>query len=82
MSDAVSTQIVSALGHASFDGFASVSEIGPVGMISLRAKADVPGLAAAMTLVLMAYRSVRSSAFAILKSILMATPSKTATSSI
>jgi sarcosine oxidase, subunit gamma len=29
---------VSALGGASFDGFASVREIGPLGMISLRAK--------------------------------------------
>ena len=44
MSDAVSAQIVSPLGHAAFDGFAKVREIGPVGMISLRAKADVPGL--------------------------------------
>jgi sarcosine oxidase subunit gamma len=43
MSDAVS-----ALGHASFDGFAKVREIGPLGMIGLRAKADVPGLAAAI----------------------------------
>jgi sarcosine oxidase, subunit gamma len=34
---------VSALGGASFDGFASVREIGPVGMISLRAK-GVKGL--------------------------------------
>lgn len=41
------SNVVSALGHASFDGFAKVSEIGPVGMISLRAKADLPGLAAA-----------------------------------
>ena len=39
---------VSALGHAVFDGFATVREIGPLGMISLRAKADVPGLAAAV----------------------------------
>lgn len=42
------SNVVSALGHASFDGFAKVSEIGPVGMISLRAKPDVPGLAAAI----------------------------------
>ena len=48
MSDVVSAQAVSALGHASFDGFAKVREIGPVGMISLRAKADLPGLAAAI----------------------------------
>ena len=40
MSDAVS-----ALGHASFDGFVKVREIGPLGMISLRAKPDVAGLA-------------------------------------
>lgn len=33
----------SALGGASFAGFAKVREIGPLGMISLRAK-DVPGL--------------------------------------
>ncbi len=39
MSDAVS-----ALGGASFDGFAAVREIGPLGMISLRAKPGVPGL--------------------------------------
>ncbi|MFC3180008.1 sarcosine oxidase subunit gamma [Cypionkella sinensis] len=39
---------VSALGHASFDGFAKVREIGPLGMISLRAKPDVPGLADAI----------------------------------
>lgn len=43
MSDAVS-----ALGHASFDGFVKVREIGPVGMISLRAKPDVKGLAKAI----------------------------------
>ena len=35
---------VSALGAASFDGFAAVREIGPLGMISLRAKPDVSGL--------------------------------------
>lgn len=43
MSDAVS-----ALGHAAFDGFAKVREIGPLGMISLRAKPDVKGLAKAI----------------------------------
>ena len=37
----------SALGGASFTGFASVREIGPLGMISLRAK-DVAGLAEAV----------------------------------
>lgn len=35
---------VSALGHASFNGFANIREIGPLGMITLRAKADVKGL--------------------------------------
>ena len=39
---------VSALGAASFDGFAEVREIGPLGMISLRAQPDVPGLAEAI----------------------------------
>jgi sarcosine oxidase subunit gamma len=38
---------VSPLGNASFDGFVKVREIGPLGMISLRAKADVVGLAEA-----------------------------------
>jgi sarcosine oxidase subunit gamma len=42
MSDAIS-----ALGGASFDGFAAVREIGPLGMISLRAKHGVAGLDAA-----------------------------------
>jgi sarcosine oxidase, subunit gamma len=36
---------VSALGAATFDGFALVREIGPMGMISLRIKPDVAGLA-------------------------------------
>jgi sarcosine oxidase subunit gamma len=31
-------------GNAQFDGFAKVTEIGPLGMISLRAKRDVVGL--------------------------------------
>ncbi|MFA9229476.1 MAG: sarcosine oxidase subunit gamma [Microgenomates group bacterium] len=35
---------VSALGNVSFNGFAQISEIGPIGMISLRAKPDVKGL--------------------------------------
>ena len=39
---------VSALGQVSYDGFAKVREIGPLGMISLRAKPDVPGLAEAI----------------------------------
>lgn len=39
---------ISALNHASFDGFANIREIGPLGMISLRAKSDLPGLAAAV----------------------------------
>ena len=46
MSDAVS-----ALGHASFDGFARVREIGPVGMISLRARPEVNGLSEAIRVV-------------------------------
>jgi sarcosine oxidase subunit gamma len=36
---------VSALGNPSFEGFATVREIGPLGMITLRVKDDVPGLA-------------------------------------
>ena len=39
---------VSALGAAWFEGFAKVREIGPLGMISLRAQPDVPGLAEAI----------------------------------
>ena len=39
---------VSALGQARFDGFAAVAEIGPLGMIALRAKPGVPGLAEAI----------------------------------
>jgi sarcosine oxidase, subunit gamma len=35
---------VSALGGASFDGFAKIREIGPLGMISLRCKHDVKAL--------------------------------------
>ena len=42
------SNVVSALGHASFDGFARVHEIGPLGMITLRAKPDVVGLADAI----------------------------------
>lgn len=41
---------VSALGGASFDGFAKVREIGPLGMISLRAK-GLKGLAKAINAV-------------------------------
>ncbi len=39
---------VAPMGNASFDGFASVREIGPLGMISLRAKPDVKALAKAV----------------------------------
>jgi sarcosine oxidase subunit gamma len=39
---------VSALNHAKFDGFANIREIGPLGMITLRAKPDLPGLAEAI----------------------------------
>jgi sarcosine oxidase, subunit gamma len=39
---------VSALGGASYSGFATIREIGPLGMITLRAKPDTKGLAAAV----------------------------------
>lgn len=39
---------VSPLGNASFDGFCKIKEIGPLGMISLRAKPDVKELAKAV----------------------------------
>ncbi len=39
---------VSALRAATFEGFATVREVGPLGMISLRAGPDVPGLAKAV----------------------------------
>lgn len=39
---------VSALGQARYDGFANVQEIGPLGMIALRAKPDVKALAKAI----------------------------------
>lgn len=42
------SDVVSALGHVSYDGFARIREIGPLGMISLRASPDVPGLAKVM----------------------------------
>ncbi|MBC7735676.1 MAG: sarcosine oxidase subunit gamma, partial [Candidatus Saccharibacteria bacterium] len=42
------SDVVSALGGARFDGFVTVREIGPLGMISLRARPDVPGLEAAV----------------------------------
>ena len=42
------SKVVSALNGAQFNGFARVREIGPLGMITLRAKADVKGLAAAV----------------------------------
>ena len=44
MSDPVSAKPVSALGGAVFDGFALVREIGPLGMITLRARAGTKGL--------------------------------------
>lgn len=39
---------VSALNGAQFDGFAKIREIGPLGMVTLRAKAGTPGLDAAV----------------------------------
>ncbi|MDQ2066627.1 sarcosine oxidase subunit gamma family protein [Xinfangfangia sp. CPCC 101601] len=48
MSEVLASQPVSALGGARFDGFAKVREIGPWGMISLRAKPDAAGLAEAV----------------------------------
>ena len=42
------SRAVSALGGASFQGFAAIREIGPLGMITLRAKPEVKGLAAAV----------------------------------
>ncbi len=45
------SKLVSALNGASFAGFAQVREIGPLGMITLRAKPDMPGLAEAVTAV-------------------------------
>lgn len=39
---------VSALGHARFAGFAAVEEVGPLGMITLRAKPEVKALAKAV----------------------------------
>ena len=42
------SDVVSALAHASFDGFAKIREIGRLGMITLRAKPDAKGLAAAI----------------------------------
>ena len=45
------SKVASALGGARYDGFAHVREIGPLGMISLRAKPDVAGLAEAVTAV-------------------------------
>ena len=39
---------VSVLGGARFDGFVTVREIGPLGMIVLRGKPEVPGLEAAV----------------------------------
>lgn len=42
------SNVVSALGNVSYNGFAAIREIGPMGMITLRAKPDVKGLAAAI----------------------------------
>ena len=42
------SKAVSALGGAVFEGFATIREIGPLGMVTLRAKPDVKGLAAAL----------------------------------
>lgn len=42
------SDVVAALGHASYGGFAKIREIGPLGMITLRAKPDVAGLAEAI----------------------------------
>lgn len=39
---------VSPLGNATFDGYCTIKEIGPLGMISLRAKPDVKELAKAV----------------------------------
>lgn len=39
---------VAPLGNASFEGFCTIREIGPLGMISLRAKPDVKALAKAI----------------------------------
>ncbi|EGJ21147.1 sarcosine oxidase, gamma subunit [Cereibacter sphaeroides WS8N] len=48
------SEAVSALGNASFEGFATVRELGPMGMITLRAKHDLPVLAKALQKVLKA----------------------------
>lgn len=45
------SKVVSALNGARFDGFARIREIGPLGMITLRAKPGVPGLAEAVAAV-------------------------------
>lgn len=42
---------VTALGAAAFDGFARVTEIGPLGMITLRAGSDAAGLSDAIGMV-------------------------------
>ncbi len=39
---------VTPLANAAFDGFARVAEIGPLGMVTLRAKPGLPGLAKAV----------------------------------
>ncbi|AXQ93789.1 sarcosine oxidase subunit gamma [Cereibacter azotoformans] len=48
------SEAVSALGNASFEGFATIRELGPVGMITLRAKHDLPALPKALKTVLTA----------------------------
>lgn len=45
------SKVVSALNGAHFDGFARIREFGPLGMITLRAKPGVPGLAEAVAAV-------------------------------
>jgi sarcosine oxidase subunit gamma len=42
------SEVVSALGGASAEGFARVVEIGPLGMITLRCKQDAPALKSAL----------------------------------
>ncbi|MGP3696349.1 sarcosine oxidase subunit gamma [Rhodobacter sp. NSM] len=46
------SEAVSALGNASFEGFATIRELGPTGMVTLRAKHDLPVLPEALQKVL------------------------------
>lgn len=48
MSDLSAITPVAPMGNATFDGFAKIREIGPLGMISLRAKPGTPGLVEAV----------------------------------